>query len=216
MKSTSRRRSSSYSSSSSRNTARLAKLSLQLVWHDAGKGYRVTLWPEVAFEKEIAPDLWRSYTPDPRSDSFCTGAVTLTKRQWSAYLDFFPQEWSQWIERFSFHRLHALAALAYCLSMIEDFGEYPVLALLVAAHSDLRSALPEWQELNAVRERGTVFSVLEWLGFPHTRACLNHLDGLDPDLPVRDLTRVREIVWRHHEATARPVAPASHRHALAA
>ncbi len=170
----------------------------------------------MAFEKELAPDLWRPYTPDPRSDAFCAGAVTLSKRQWKGYLDFCPTEWAQVIERFSFHRLHALTALAYTPALTEDFLEHPVLALLVAAHSDLRDALPEWAELNAVRERGTVFAVLEWLGFPSTRACLNHLDDLDPDLPMRDLARVRDILWQHHEAGSRPLAPASHGHALAA
>lgn len=188
----------------------------ELLWYHHGVGHRVTMWPEVAFEKEIAPGLWRPYTPDPRSDSFCNGAVSLTKRQWNAYLEFCPSEWGQLVERFSFHRLHALAALAYTPALTEDFLENPVIALLVAAHADLRESLPEWAELNAVRERGTMFAVLEWLGFPSTRACLDHLDRLDPDLPVRDLTRVRAILWQHHEAAARPVAPASQGHALAA
>ncbi len=212
MKSTRRR------SVSSLRTASLNLLtrSPELTWHHLGQGHRVTLWPEVAFEKEISPGLWRPYTPDARTDSFCAGAVTLTARHWKAYLEFCPAEWRTLIERFAFHRLHALTALAYCPALLADFAEYPVLALLAAAHSDLRSALPEWNELNVVRERGTVFSVLEWLGLPNTKACLDHLDGLDPDLPVRDLGRVREILWQQHEAAARPVAPASHRHALAA
>ncbi len=201
---------------SARKTVTPAHNSPALVWHHNGQGYRVTLWPEVAFEKEIAPELWRPYAPDARSDSFCAGAVTLTKRQWAAYLEYCPGEWSQLIGRFSFHRLHALTALAYTPALTEDFLDHPVLALLVAAHSDLRDALPEWAELNAVRERGTVHAVLEWLGFPATRACLAHLDRLDPDLPVRDLGRVRDILWQHHEAGSRPLAPASHGHALAA
>lgn len=201
-----------------RGSQRAVNLSPELVWHHLGKGYRVTLWPEVAFEREVAPDLWRPFTPDPRSDAFCTGAVMVTKRQWAAYLDFCPPAWRTVVERFSFHRLYALTALAYAPAMLkaQDFVEYPVLALLVAAHPALRDTLPEWGELNAVRDRGTVFEILAWLGFPSTRACLDHLAALDPDLPVRDLERVREILWSHHEAMARPVAPASHGHALAA
>ena len=214
------RRSSSSSSRSSSGSRRPAppppRSSPDLAWYHHGKGYRVTLWPEVEFQQEIAPGLWRPYTPDPRSDSFCAGAVSLTKRQWAAYLEFCPQEWSHVVERFSFHRLHALTALAYTPALAEDFLEHPVLALLVAAHSGLRDALPEWGQLNAVRERGTIFGVMEWLGFPSTRACLSHLDRLDPDLPVRDLSRVRDILWQHHDAGTRPVAPASHGHALAA
>ena len=216
---TSRRRSSSPRTSTSsrrRQPSAVVHASPELTWFYHGVRYRVTLWPEVAFEKEVAPGLWRPYTPDARSDSFCTGAVTLTKRQWSAYLEYCPSEWAQVVERFSFHRLHALTALAYTPALTEDFLDHPVVALLVAAHSDLRDALPEWAELNVVRERGTLFSVLEWLGFPSTRACLAHLDSLDPDLPVRDLGRVRDILWQHHEAGSRPVAPASHGHALAA
>ncbi|MCF3648736.1 hypothetical protein [Synoicihabitans lomoniglobus] len=210
------RRRPSRSSRTSKASSRATNLSPELLWHHNGQGHRVTLWPEVAFEKELSPGLWRPYTPDVRSDSFCTGAVSLTKRHWQAYLEFCPVEWSQLIQRFSFHRLHALAALAYCPALTEDILEHPVLALVAAAHSDLRSVLPEWGELNAVRERSTIFEVLGWLGLPPTRACIDHLDQLDPDLPVRDLRRVRDVLWQHHEASARPLAPASHGHALAA
>ena len=180
---------------SRRRSTRSVNLSPDLIWHHLGQAYRVTIWPEVAFEKEISQGLWRPFTPDPRGDVFCAGAVP--------YLEFCPPSWQRLIERFSFHRLHALTALALGPALQEDFEDWPVLALLVGAHSDLRGCAPEWGELNAVRERGNIFSVLEWLGMPSTSAALEQLDALDLDLPVRDLRRVREILWQRHDVQLR-------------
>jgi hypothetical protein len=192
--------SSTRRSSSRRPTA----LAPHLVWHHLGQAHRVTIWPEVAFEKEISPSLWVPYTPDPSSDAFTSGAVMLDKRRWSIFLEYFPTNWTRFIGRFSFHRLHALAALAYAPALQEDFAETPLLALLVAIHADLRGlAGAQWGELNALCERGSVFGVLEWLGLPSTRACLDQLGLIDPDLPVRDLSRVREMLWQQHDAAVR-------------
>lgn len=182
-----------------RSTNRSVNLSPDLVWHHLGQAYRVTIWPEVAFEKEITQGLWRPFTPDPRGDVFCAGAVMLDARRWKLYLEFFPLSWQRLIERFSFHRLHALTALALGPALQEDFEEWPVLALLVGAHSELRGCAPEWCELNALRERGNIFSVLEWLGMPSTSAALEQLGSLDLDLPVRELRRVREVLWQRHD-----------------
>lgn len=182
-----------------RSANRSVNLSPDLVWHHMGQAYRVTIWPEVAFEKEISQGLWRPFTPDPRGDVFCAGAVMLDARRWKPYLEFCPPSWQRLIERFSFHRLHALTALALGPALQEDFEEWPVLALLVGTHSELRGCAPEWCELNAVRERGNIFSVLEWLGMPSTSAALEQLGSLDLDLPVRDLRRVREILWQRHD-----------------
>ena len=186
------------------STRRPVALAPHLVWHHLGQAHRVTIWPEVAFEKEISMGLWRPYTPDPSSDAFISGAVMLEKRRWKPFLEFFPKAWGKFIGRFSFHRLHALAALAYAPALQEDFEETPLLALLVATHAEQRGlAGAHWGELNAVCERGAVFAVLEWLGLPSTRACLDQLGLIDPDLPVRDLSRVREMLWQRHDATVR-------------
>ena len=183
--------------SSSRRSVNLAP---DLIWHHMGKGYRVSIWPEVAFEKEISQGLWRSYTPDPRGDVFCAGAVMLDRRRWKPYLEFCPQSWVSLIEKFSFHRLHALTALALCPALQEDFEDSPILALLAASHADLRGSAPEWGELNAVREHGNVYSVMEWLGLPSTKEALEQLQQIDLDIPLRDLRRVREVLWQRHDA----------------
>lgn len=200
--------------SSSRTSVSLAP---DLLWHHLGQGHRVTLWPEVAFEKEISPGLWRPYTPDPLSDVFSSGAVMLQRRRWVPYLEFCPEEWQQVIGRFAFHRLHALVALALVPSLVDDYQERPVLALLVAAHSELRGGgLPQWGELHAVAERGGVFAVLEWLGLPSTARCLEQLGEMEPDLPMRELGRVRDLLWQRHDAALRGTPEPKRRHALAA
>ncbi len=186
-----------------RPARRPVALSPDLLWHHLGRGYRITIWPEVAFEKEMAPGLWRPFTPDPRGDVFCTGAVMLNRRRWKPYLEFCPVSWQNLIEQFSFHRLHALTALAHCPALQEDMEERPILALLVAAHAELRGGAPEWGELNAVRERGTLYSVLEWLGLPSTDDALAQLEEVDPDIPMRELRCVRELLWQRHDAKLR-------------
>ena len=205
-------------SSIRRSTSRRpVALAPHLVWHHLGQAHRVTIWPEVAFEKEISPSLWVPYTPDPSSDAFTSGAVMLEKRRWKAFLEFFPADWGRFIDRFSFHRLHALAALAYAPALHEDFEATPLLALMVAIHADLRGlAGTQWGELNALCERGSVFGVLEWLGLPSTHACLDKLGSIDPDLPVRDLSRVREMLWQQHDAAVRARLETHHGIALAA
>jgi hypothetical protein len=205
-------------SSTRRSSARrTTTLSPDLVWHHLGQAHRVTIWPEVAFEKEISVGLWRPYTPDPSSDAFISGAVMLDKRRWKLFLEFFPVAWTRFVERFSFHRLHALAALAYAPRLQEEFETTPVLALLVATHAKLRGvAGTQWGELNAVSERGSVFAVLEWLGLPSTRACLDQLVLIDPDVPVRDLGRVREMLWQQHDAAVRARVESHHGIPLAA
>jgi hypothetical protein len=192
-------------SSTRRSSSRRAvALAPHLVWHHLGQAHRVTIWPEVAFEKEISVGLWVPYTPDPSSDAFTSGAVMLDKRRWNLFLEFFPTAWVRFIERFSFHRLHALAALAYAPALQEDFELTPLLALMVAIHAELRGdTVAQWGELNALCERGSVFAVLEWLGLPSTHACLDRLGLVDPDLPVRDLSRVREMLWQQHDAAVR-------------
>ena len=205
------------STASRRRTARRpVSLSPDLIWHHYGQAYRISIWPEVAFEKEISPGLWREFTPDPRGDVFCAGAVMIDRRRWKPYLEFCPKSWQRLIERFSFHRLHALTALALCPALQEDFEDWPVLALLAAAHPQLRGGSPEWGELNAVRENGTIYSVLEWLGMPSTNGALEQLAEIDLDLPVRDLRRVREILWQQHDAILKGRGQINIGHAMAA
>lgn len=199
-----------------RSAHRSVSLSPDLIWHHLGRGYRISIWPEVAFEKEMAPGLWLPFSPDPRGDVFCAGAVMLNKRRWKPYLEFCPTAWQNLIGQFSFHRLHALTALAFCPALQEDMEERPILALLAAAHADLRGGAPEWGELNAVRERGTIYSVLEWLGLPSTDDALAQLEEVDLDIPVRDLRRVRELLWQRHDAKLRGVGAHSVSSALAA
>ena len=204
MNSTHRRR-------SRRPARRTVNLAPELIWHHLGQGHRVTLWPEVAFEKEITPGLWRPFTPDPRTDAFCAGAVMVEARRWKPYLEFCPVEWVNLIEQFEFHRLHVLTALAYCPTMQSDFEACPALALFAAMHAELRGGLPDWCELNAVREHSGVFGVLEWLGFPSTRECLDQLGAIDLSLSVRELVKVREILWKQHDCSVAEKT-ASHQH----
>ncbi|GAB5561459.1 MAG: hypothetical protein SynsKO_31060 [Synoicihabitans sp.] len=186
-----------------RPSRRPVNLAPDLVWHHLGRAYRVSIWPEVAFEKEVSPGLWRTFTPDPRGDIFCAGAVMLDKRRWKAYLEFFPQSWQTLINRFSLHRLHALTALALCPALHEEFEDCPVLALLAASHAELRGSAPEWGELNAVGEMGSIYALLEWLGMPSTKEAFEQLQQIDLDIPLRDLRRVREILWQRHDASLR-------------
>lgn len=183
---------------SSRSTQITAKP--ELLWYHLGRAYRVSLWPEIAFEKEMAPGLWLPYTPDPRGEVFSAGAVMIDRRRWQAYLELCPRDWQEFVGQFTHYRLQALTAMAYCPALHEDMEERPILALFAAAHAELRGTAPEWGELNAVREHGSIFDVLGWLGLPATRETLDQLDSLSLDLPLRDLRRVREVLWQQHEA----------------
>jgi hypothetical protein len=188
-----------------RRSSRNPKVALkpELIWHHLGRGHRVTLWPEIAFEKEMAPGLWLPFTPDPRGEVFSAGAVMIDRRRWQAYLELCPRDWQEFVDQFTHYRLQALTALAYCPALHEDMEERPILALFAASHAELRGTAPEWSELNAVRQHGTIFDVLGWLGLPATREALSQLDTLSLDLPLRDLRRVREILWQQHEARVR-------------
>jgi hypothetical protein len=54
------------------------------------------------------------------------------------------------------------------------------------------------------------------LGLPSTRACLDQLVLIDPDVPVRDLGRVREMLWQQHDAAVRARVESHHGIPLAA
>lgn len=169
---------------------------VQLTWSHFGVLYRVTAWPEVAFEVE-KDGKWQAFDPDPSSDVFAAAAVMLGKAEWNRFLDFVPTAERAFIEKFRFNRLAALAVITRCPALLGDLDELPVLTSFVAGHVTLRGGdRPAWNELAAVHERAGLYGVLEWLGLPASRQALDALARINEvELAKRLLEPVRETLW---------------------
>lgn len=166
-----------------------------LAWIHDGIRHRVTVWPEVRFERETVPQEWDEAAPSEAA--FASAALGVTGRQWRRYLEFVPAAEREWLERFQFGRMAALYLLVRCPVLLADLAEWPALAVFLAAHQSLRgSECPAWSELAAIYERDGLFGLLQWLGLPASRQTLAVLQQVaDPDLPRRLLEPLRAALW---------------------
>lgn len=169
---------------------------VQLTWSHFGILYRVTAWPEVAFETQ-QDEKWVAIEVDPSSDIFAAAAVMLGRTEWNRYLEFVPKAERAFIEKFRFGRLAALAVITRCPGLLGDLDSLPLLTSFVAAHVPLRGCgRPAWGEIEAVHERGGLFGLLEWLGLPASRQTLDALAHIaEVELAKRLLEPVRETLW---------------------
>lgn len=169
-------------------------LPLALGWSHCGIPYRVTAWPEAAFER-LYGDEW--IPTAPTEDVLASAAQACGALEWQPFLEFVPTEVREVLERFSLTRMEALQVVARCPALLETLAETPALAAFVAAHTALRGTLGSgWGEINALFERSGIFGLLEWLGLPASRQTLSILQNLaDPELPKRFLAPLRTLLW---------------------
>lgn len=178
-----------------RSTSRFSPAAVELVWPHFGVLHRLTLWPEVALERQVGERWEPAAVTEAVLDA---GAVGLDAAAWRRYLAFVPAAERAFVERFRFGRLGALLIAARCPGLMADLEETPALVPFLAAHAELRgSGELRWDEMAAVHERGGLFGLLEWLGLPAERGTLTILRNLvDPDVPRRLLEPLRVLLWR--------------------
>lgn len=166
-----------------------------LNWIHDGIRQRVTLWPEVRFEREVGPDEW--VAGDPGEDVFASAALGVTAGQWRRYLEFVPAAEREFLARFQFGRLAALHVIARCPELLATLQETAALTPFLIMHLSLRGGSgPAWREIAAVFERDGLFGVLQWLGLPASRQTVAILQAIaDPDLPRRLLEPLRAALW---------------------
>lgn len=166
-----------------------------LTWIHDGVRRRVTLWPEVRFEREAQPGEWTAELPG--EGVFASAALGVTAAQWRRYLEFLPAAEREFLERFHFTRMAALHVIVRCPALLPELAQAPALTALVAAHLTLRGGdEPRWTEIAAVFERDGIFGLLQWLGLPASRQTLGIFRSIaDPDLPRRLLAPLRAALW---------------------
>ena len=168
---------------------------LELTWSHFGARWRVTLWPEVRFEREAAGNAW---VPEaPSAEAVASGAVALDDAGWRRYLEFMPAEERAFLAKFHLGRLGALLVIRRCPGLLQDLAATPALTAFLANHAGLRGApAARWEEIAAIHERNGIFGVLEWLGLPASRQTLGILQLIaDPDVPRRLLEPLRTSLW---------------------
>jgi hypothetical protein len=166
---------------------------LALSWTHAGATYRITPWPDVRFERCYDQE-WLAVSV---LHEIAAAAASIEAAAWRSYLSFVPAEVRQFVAQFDRHPLAALQVAARCPFLLAELQETPALTAFVATHTVVRGLNgPRWDELNAVFERGGIFSVLEWLGLPASRQTLSILRNLyTADLPTRLLAPLRSTLW---------------------
>jgi hypothetical protein len=194
-----------------------------LGWIHDGIRYRVTVWPEVSFQREIAPGKWTS--GDIGENVFASAALGVTASQWRRYLEYVPPVEREFLLRFEFGRMAALHVITHCPGLIEELKQVPALTPFLTVHLSLRGGEdPRWPEIAAIFERDGIFGVLQWLGLPASRQTLTILGNItDPDISHRLLEPLRAALWDpeaiwalSHEATLTDERLAETCHALAA
>lgn len=167
----------------------------QLAWSHLGVRYRVTAWPDVAFER-LDGDTWRTVEPD--DEAFASAAIAIDASVWRRYLEFVPVAERDFLRQFGFGRLAALRVITAVPELLGELADTPALTSFVAMHATLRGAgAHRWSEIRAIHEHGGVFAVLEWLGLPATRSTLGALRNLiSPDVPRRLLEPLRTSLWQ--------------------
>jgi len=182
------------SSVSSPRRAKKCQVPLSLAWSHNGIPYRVTVWPDVRFERLFGDD-W--VVVSPSEETLGSAAQTCGVQAWAAYLEFVPTEVREFLNGFSFARMEALQVVARCPALLPELIETPALTAYLAAHVSLRGTDgPAWAEINAIHERSGIFGVLEWLGLPASRQTLSILQAMEsPDVSKRFLEPLRTMLW---------------------
>ena len=106
---------------------------LALTWSANGLSYRVTPWPEVAFECRYGEE-WVSVSPAPH----VLAAARISGGAWRAYLEFVPADVREFLGLFRTGRLAALEVAARCPELVGVLTDTPALTAFVAAHATLR------------------------------------------------------------------------------
>jgi hypothetical protein len=192
-----------------RRTATPAPLSSpDLVWIHDGIRHRATVWPEVTFAREVVPGGWTA--AEPSEAALASAALGVGAARWRRYLEYVPAAVRDFLARFEFSRMAALAVVVRCPGLLEELAETPALMPFLVAHRELRGgAESSWAEIEVVYEREGVFGVLQWLGLPASRQTLTILRNIaDPDLPRRLLEPLRAALWEPEVIWALAHAPA--------
>lgn len=185
-----------------RSSARPARISRAipavspaLTWIHDGFRHRVSIWPEVNFEREVAPDEWVS--EDPSEVALASAALGVGAAQWRTWLEFAPAEVRDFLFGFGHGRLAALHVVVRCPELLPELAEVPALTVFLATHRSLRGGEDAaWAEISAVFGRDGIFGVLQWLGLPASRQTLAILRQIaEPDLPRRLLAPLRAALW---------------------
>ena len=176
-------------------TASVASISPELVWIHDGHRHRATVWPEVRFEREVAPDEW--VAEDPAEEVFASTALGVTAARWRRYLEFVPTAERELLRRFEYGRMAVWHLVTRCPALLPELIATPALAAFLTVHRSLRGgAQSSWAEISAVFEREGIFGLLQWLGLPASRQTLSILQHIaDPDLPRRLLEPLRSALW---------------------
>jgi hypothetical protein len=180
-----------------------------LSWIHDGIRHRVTVWPDVVFQREVEPGKW--VAADGGEMVFASAALGVTPQQWRRYLEFMPTAERECLEQFQFARMAALHVITRCPGLLPELKELPALTAFLAAHVSLRGGdeVPRWGEISAVFEREGIFGVLQWLGLPASRQTIAILGNVtDPDLPRRLLEPLRAALWEPEAIWALSHAPA--------
>lgn len=174
---------------------RAAPESPNLHWIHDGFRYRATVWPDVRFEREIAPGEWRAELM--AEEAFASTALGVSGAQWRRYLEFAPGDVRELLGQFEFGRVAALHVLTQCPALLSELLATPALTAFLIAHRSLRGGEElAWAEITAVFEREGIFGLLQWLGLPASRQTLAILQNIaDPDLPRRLLEPLRAALW---------------------
>jgi hypothetical protein len=167
----------------------------ELRWIHDGVRRRVTIWPDVQFQREVALGEW--VTSEPGEDVFASAALGVTASQWRRYLEFVPPVERELLEKFQFGRMAALHVITQCPPLLTELMQVPALTSFLTVHLSLRGGdQPRWTEIAVVLEREGIFGVLQWLGLPASRQTMAILQNVtDPDLPRRLLEPLRTALW---------------------
>ncbi len=170
-------------------------LRASLGWIHDGFRHCVTLWPEIRFEREIAPGEW--VVGEMSEDALASAALALSAAQWRGVLEFVPAGVRELLGKFDGGRVAALHVIARCPALLPELLELPALTPFLALHQSLRGGTtPAWSEVTAVLEREGIFGVLQWLGLPASRQTLAILRQIaEPDLSRRLLEPLRAALW---------------------
>ncbi len=182
-------------SRSSRLATAPISVKADLAWIHDGVRLRATVWPEVHFEQETAPGQWERI--DPTEAALASAALGVSAARWRIFCEYVPAARREFLGKFEFSRMAALAVMVRCPGVFAELAETPALTAFLAAHRGLRGGSQSgWSEIEAVYEREGIFGLLQWLGLPASRQTLAILRAItDPDLSRRLLEPLRAALW---------------------
>lgn len=179
----------------------------ELRWIHDGFRYRVTVWPEVQFQRELTLNRWTR--AELSEAAFASAALGVGAAQWREFLEYVPAAERAFLERFQFNRVAALHVIVRSPEVFWELQETPALTAFLAAHLSLRGGeQPAWGEISAVFERDGAHGLLQWLGLPASPQTLAILRNIaDIELPRRLLEPLRSALWEPEAIWALAHAP---------